>query len=270
MELVVVEGPVVVLVSGGVDSSLTAHLVKESGLTASYWFIDNGLQRKGEASKLRGMFSRIGIKVNVLNGRRDFLKVIKNCETGEEKRDAIGEALVKKAMDIADIEGSKNLVFGTIKNDLLVCENCSVTDLGRYKLVEPLRDMLKEDVIRLAKGYGLREFAKRQHFPGVGFAVRIEGKVTLQKLKLIGEITDFVEGVVQNFEADYYAYFPILLKTGNVLLRIVESDQGLEAKVGKLNQEQMNNLAGGIMKRFPVNRVFLDLTPKPLNYIEYM
>jgi GMP synthase PP-ATPase subunit len=263
-----VEGSVVVLVSGGVDSAVAGYMVKRSGIPAYYWFIDNGLQREGEAHNIQSRFAEIGIHVKVLNARKHFLGILKDCESGEEKRDAVGDALVRKAMKIANKEGTNALVFGTIKNDLLVCDSSTVTEMEGYNIIEPLRGMMKEEVIRHAKSFGLDGFTRRQHFPGVGFAIRIEGKVKLQKIKLISYITDFLEKQLEGC-SDYFAYFPVLLKDGNILLRIVESDHGLEAKVGKLTQSQLNSLATGIIRKFPVRRVFLDLTPKPLSYIEY-
>jgi len=269
----------VVFVSGGIDSAITALLTKRAlEDKAVYYFIDNGLQRKRERQRIKNLFKKIGINVKVFNGAKEFIQKVSVCASGSEKRDLIGNLLLEKALKIAKSESSKHLVFGTIKNDLMVCNENSESIPG-FKLVEPLRDYTKDEVIKFAKQLCLpEEFLEKQHFPGVGFAVRIEGNVTRKKLILVRDITEIVEKKVKELDLHkkLWAYFPFLLSTkveGKyvVVLRIVESDLGLMAEIPKISQRQLIELRDEIFNAKPeIGRVYLDLTPKPISLIELM
>ena len=272
-------GKAIVMVSGGVDSTITAVLSKKAlGKRAVFYFIDNGLQRRGERKRIKGLFKKIGIEVKIFDAANEFIRNVSDCTSGPEKRDLLADMLVDKALGISRTENSRHLIFGTIKNDLLVCDEYSDSITG-FKLIEPLKNLTKDKVIAIAKELGLPdELCIKQHFAGVGFAIRIEGNITKKKLTLIRDLTEIVEKKVQEMglHKNLWGYFPFLLSTkidGKyvVLLRIVESELGLMAEIPEINKKQLIELRDGILNRKPeVGRIFFDLTPKPVSLIELM
>ena len=268
-----------VFVSGGVDSAVTAALAKEAlGKNAVYYFIENGLQRKGESKRIRAIFRNIGIDVIIFNAREEFLQKLSGCITGPEKRDLLGNLLMEKAIQIAETEKARHLVFGTIKNDLMVCRE-DVDNIPGFELVEPLRGFTKDQAIKIAKCLRLpEELWTKQHFPGVGFAVRIDGKVTKGKLALVRNLTELVEATIREMGLDktLWGYFPFLLSKGvngkrAIALRLVESELGLMAEIPEINKRQLIELRDRIFRAKPeIERVYLDLTPKPIALIEWM
>lgn len=269
----------IVFVSGGVDSAVTAVLAKKAlEKKAVCWFIDNGLQRKGERKRIRGVFKRIGIEVKICSAGKECLEKLSGCAEGPEKRDLLGDLLVEKALEIAQNENSRHLVFGTIKNDLMVCrEDCE--SIPGFILVEPLEETTKDQAISIARKIGLpEELWQKQHFPGVGFAIRIEGEVTGKKLALIRDLTEIVENKVREIglHKKLWGYFPFLLANKAdgkqvVVLRLVESGLGLMAEIPEISKNQLIELRDEIFRRKPeIGRVYFDLTPKPVSLIEFM
>lgn len=268
----------VVFVSGGVDSAVTAYLAdKALKKNAVYYFIDNGFQRKNEEKHIKQLFRRMHIKANIFSAKSEFFKKVSNCRTGLEKRTAIGDLLIEKALEIAKSEKSKYLVFGTIKNDLMVC-NEDTQGIPGFTLVEPLRNHTKKKVVSLAKQLNLpKAFLEKQHFPGVGFAVRIEGKINKAKLKTISDLTEIVEREIAKIGLNkkLWAFFPFLLPSKAdgkfvVAVRLVESKDGLLADIPKISSKQLISLRNKILDyNKNITRVYFDLTPKPVSLIEY-
>jgi GMP synthase (glutamine-hydrolysing) len=269
----------VVMVSGGVDSAVAAVLAHRAlGGSARFHFIDNGLQRKGEKEKVADVFRSLGIEVSVSEDSSFFLKRISKAATGGRKRDILSYLLVRRALGIAHREHSRILVFGTIKNDLMVCD-CNSSTIPGFTLIEPLKDLEKEEVVRLAKSLDIPDvFTGRQHFPGVGFAVRVGGRLTRRKLILVRDLTEIVEDAVREagLNERLWGYFPFLLEKKSkekysVVLRIVQSQLGVTAEIPDIPINALITIRDEMLRRKPeIGRVYFDLTPKPVSLIEYM
>ena len=204
-----VGGDVIVGVSGGIDSTVTALLVHTAvGERAHAIFVDHGLFREGEPQQVVSLLSSLGVKVQVVDARERFLKRLEGVSDCEEKRRIVGEIFAEVfAEAVSRIPNAKYLAQGTLYPD--VVESGAVKGADRIKshhnvgglppwfkleLVEPLREFYKDEVRRIAKALGLPEEVVHRHpFPGPGLAVRIIGPFTWEKLEIVRKATKIVE-----------------------------------------------------------------------------
>lgn len=289
--------------SGGVDSSVVATLVYRAiGERLVCIFVNNGLLRQGEADHVSSLFSeRFGKSFRYVAAGRRFLSALKGVEDPEEKRKTIGhifiEVFEEEAKKLGDIPF---LAQGTLYPDVIE----SVSFVGpsatikthhnvgglpsnmRFKLIEPLRELFKDEVRRLGQELGLpRELIQRQPFPGPGLAIRVLGEVTEERLEILraADVIVLEEIKKAGLYEEVWQSFAILLpiKTVGVMgdersyenvvaLRVVESDDGMTANWVPLAPELLTRISNRISNEVRgVNRVVYDISSKPPATIEW-
>lgn len=295
---------VVLGLSGGVDSSVAALLThKAISKNLRCIFINNGLLRKDEPQQVRKVFtSMYHLNLYCKDGTKRFLTRLKGVTDPEEKRKIIGDEFVKMFEEEADkVKGVKFLAQGTLYPDVI--ESVSPTgapssrikshhNVGglpahmKLKLLEPLRDLFKDEVRQIGKELGLPlEIIYRQPFPGPGLAIRIIGEVTQERLDLLREVDRRVIEEIK--QADLYEQvwqsFAVLLPIKSVgvmgdertyenvvALRCVSSIDGMTADWVKLPYELLEKISNRIINEVKgVNRVVYDISSKPPATIEW-
>jgi len=287
----------IVALSGGVDSSVTAVLgFKALGEGLKAIFLEDGFMRIGEAERVRKVFSGIGIDVKVYDVQKEFLASLKGIRDAEEKRKAFRETFYRTFSKIARELGASVVLQGTIAADIVetaggvktqhnVLEQIGINPLEKYgfKIVEPLKELYKNQVRLVARELGLPdEIVNRRPFPGPGLSIRILGEVDEEKLSVVKNATLIVDEELADIKC--FQAFPVLLegratgvgedssrKYGCIIaLRIVESDDAMSAKYVKLDWNRLEKLRNKILKEVPgVTRVLYDITDKPPATIEF-
>jgi GMP synthase (glutamine-hydrolysing) len=289
--------------SGGVDSAVAALLVHEAvGDRLTCVFVDNGLLRKDEAAQVRERFARrLKLKVVFVDATRGFLARLRGVSDPERKRKIIGREFIAVFERAARRIGrARFLAQGTLYPDVI--ESTSVRgpsavikshhNVGglprrlRFKLVEPLRELFKDEVRAVGLRLGLdEEFVYRQPFPGPGLAVRCLGPVTRQRLDLLREADDIVVREVKaaGLYRALWQSFAVLLPVRSVgvmgddrtyqhavALRAVESADGMTADWARLPPELLGRISSRIVNEVRgVNRVVYDVSSKPPSTIEW-
>lgn len=287
----------IVALSGGVDSSVTAVLgFKAVGKNLRAVFLEDGFMRIGEAEKISRVFRNLGINVDVHNVQREFLTALKGIRDAEDKRKAFRDTFYKTFSRIAGQAGAKIILQGTIAADIVetaggvktqhnVLEQIGINPLEKYgfKIVEPLKELYKNQVRMVARELGLPdEIVNRRPFPGPGLAIRILGEVTEEKLSIIKKATAIVDDELEDVEC--FQAFPVLLEgraTGldrdstrkygyMIALRIVESEDAITAKYVRLDWTKLDGVRDMIIRNIPeVSRVLYDISDKPPATIEF-
>ncbi|MBT8342370.1 MAG: glutamine-hydrolyzing GMP synthase [Desulfatitalea sp.] len=295
---------VILGLSGGVDSSVTAMLIhKAVGSQLTCIFVDNGLLRKDEAAKLKKVFKEhLQLNIRFVNAGRQFLKALTQVSDPEKKRKIIGKVF----MDVFEaeankIKGAKYLAQGTLYPDIIESRSAfggptsvikSHHNVGglpkrmKLKLVEPLQYLFKDEVRKLGKQMGLSEdLVWRQPFPGPGLAIRIIGNVTTGRLKVLREVDAVLLEEIR--AAGYYRKlwqsFAVLLPLKSVgimgdsrtyenivAIRAVTSKDAMTADWAKLPHHLLGRISNRIINEVRgVNRVVYDISSKPPSTIEW-
>jgi GMP synthase (glutamine-hydrolysing) len=296
-------GRVICGLSGGVDSTVVALLLhRVIGDRLQCIFVNNGLLRRNEASQVVGLFSRhFNIPLIYVDAEEHFLKRLKGVTDPEEKRKKIGrEFIAVFEKEARKIGGVKYLAQGTLYPDVIesiswkgpsatIKSHHNVGGLPekmRLRLVEPLRELFKDEVRELGRELGLpSEVIHRQPFPGPGLAIRIVGEVNKERLEILRDADEIVmEEMRKNDLLDrVWQCFAVLLpiKTVGVMgdlrtyenvvaLRIVESQDGMTADWVKLPHQILEQMANRIINEVKkVNRVVYDISSKPPSTIEW-
>lgn len=283
----------VIALSGGVDSSVASVLVSEAiGDNLIAIFVDHGLLREGEAEYVQKAFEK-RLNFDCIDAKKEFLKELEGVEDPEEKRKIIGEIFIRVFEREAEKIDAKFLVQGTIAPDWIESEgkikshhNVALPHGLVLKLVEPIRELYKDEVRILGSKLGLPdEIVNRQPFPGPGLAVRVVGKLSEEKIEICRKANAIVEEEVkkEGLDATLWQYFAVLTNTkvtgvkGDirdygylVVLRMVESWDAMTANVPELPWEMIRTISARITAEVPeVTHVALSVSDKPPSTIEF-
>jgi len=283
--------------SGGVDSSLTTVLGHRAlGDRLKTVFVDNALMREGEPQRVVEAFTSLGIAVELVDARQEFLSALAGLTDPEEKRQAITDTFYSKVFSrLVKESDAKFLLHGTILTDIeetvagIKRQHNILAQIGidpqaafGYSVIEPLKTLRKDDVREVSMFLDLpAEISQRIPFPGPALATRIVGEVTPQRLETVRTATAIVEEELADSGA--FQYMAVLLNdcaTGIrenkrefgqiIVVRCIESTDARTATVTELGWDKLNRISKRITQINGVNRCLYDLTPKPPATIEYV
>ena len=287
--------------SGGVDSSVAATLLSKAiGKNLTCIFVDHGLLRKNEAEEVENVFANSEVNFIKIDAKKRFLDKLSGVTEPERKRKIIGEEFIRVFEEEAKKIGTVDyLVQGTIYPDVIesgtgignkIKSHHNVGGLPDYvdfkEIVEPLRDLFKDEVRQVGLELGLPEYLVfRQPFPGPGLAIRIIGEITEEKIKILQE-ADFIwrdEIAKAGLDRNINQYFAVLTNMRSVgvmgdertydyclALRAVETSDFMTANFSKIPYEILEKVSSKIVNEVKhINRVVYDITCKPPATIEW-
>ncbi|MBK5267741.1 MAG: glutamine-hydrolyzing GMP synthase [Acidimicrobiia bacterium] len=294
-------GQVVCGLSGGVDSSVAAALVQRAvGDQLTCIFVDHGLMRLGEGEQVEETFRR-NFPTNLIHIKAEdrFLAKLKGVTDPEEKRKAIGETFIRVFEEVAkDLSDAKFLVQGTLYPDVIesgtkdaakIKSHHNVGGLPddmQFELVEPLRDLFKDEVRAVGEELGLpEEIVQRQPFPGPGLGVRIIGEVTKERLDILRAadaivLEEIKRAGLYHIVWQSFGVLPAIRTVGvqgdgrtyayPLILRAVTSDDAMTADWARLPYEVLERISSRVINEVAgINRVAYDISSKPPATIEW-
>jgi len=301
---------VLLALSGGVDSSTLAFLLhKAIGDRLTCMFIDQGFMRKDEPERLLEIFQeQFHINVEYVDAADRFFQQIESVTDPEEKRRRIGHEFIRVFEEESERLGPFDyLAQGTLYPDVIESANTNIDpktgervavkikshhNVGglpknlRFKLVEPLRKLFKDEVRKVGRSLGLPDDIVRRHpFPGPGLAIRIIGDITQDRLEILREADAIVREEVRNQGRyhDFWQAFAVLLPVRTVgvmgdrrtyaypvVLRLISSEDGMTADWSRVPYDFLEIVSNRIVNEVRgVNRVVYDITSKPPGTIEW-
>ena len=282
--------------SGGVDSSAVTMLGHRAlGDRLKTYFIENGLMRKGEPEQIVSVFKKLGVTVEIVDAKDKFFKALKGVTDPEEKREAITQAFYKDVFGrLVKDSGAKYLLQGTILTDVdetvagikrqhNVFEQLGIDPQAAfgYKIIEPLVQIRKDGVRKVAETLGLPEsIYNRMPFPGPALSARVIGEVTPDKIALVREATAITEEELSDIKA--FQYMAILHNDRVTGMRDGKRDYGLQIEVRcwdsvdarrarptRIPFEKLEKLADRMVSEVPgVVSVTYNVTTKPPSTME--
>lgn len=293
---VVRDGLAINALSGGVDSSTVTILGhKALGDRLKTYFIENGLMREGEPQRVVSLFERLGVKVEIIDARKEFFEALKGLTDPEEKREAITQTFYRDVFGrVVKESGAKFLLHGTIYTDVeetvagIKRQHNILEQLGidtekvyGYKVLEPLVQLRKPAVREVAKALGLpEEICNRMPFPGPALTARVIGEVTQENIEIVRKATKIVEEELAKTKA--FQYFAILhpdrvtgMREGKrdygsqIEVRCWDSKDAVTASPTRLPYDILDKLAERITSEVPgIVNVTYNITKKPPSTME--
>ncbi|MDO5023131.1 MAG: glutamine-hydrolyzing GMP synthase [Eubacteriales bacterium] len=297
------DGSVLLGLSGGVDSTVTAALLyKAIGSRLHCVFVDHGFMRKGEPELVKKIFTEyFPVSLTCVDARQRFMDKLKDVNDPEKKRKIIGAEFIEVFKEEAKKLGKlDHFAQGTIYPDIiesgtagagkLVKSHHNVgglpKELGFTSLVEPLKYLFKPEVRKIGSALGLPdEFVLRQPFPGPGLSVRCLGILTPERVDLVRESDailreEIAKAGLQQFADQYFTVLPGIRSVGvkdgervfyeAIAIRAVKTTDFMTADWVYYPKELLNTISNRILNEVPgINRVLLDISPKPPASIEW-
>jgi GMP synthase (glutamine-hydrolysing) len=298
---IVGNGTAIIGLSGGIDSSVATFMAaKALGKRLLAIYVDHGFMRLGETECVETTFKNLGVNIVAVHAEDRFLKRLEGVVDPERKRKIIGEEFIRVFEEAARKIAADYLIQGTIYPDRIesgfrkhsdtIKTHHNVGGLPEkieFKaIIEPLRDLYKDEVREVAKIMGLpNELVNRQPFPGPGLAVRMIGELTKDRLDLLRKadkiVTDEIE--TAGLGECLWQYFAVLTETKStgvkgdsraygftIAVRIVESKEAMTAGFARIPYEVLEKISTRITNELPqVTRVVYDITHKPPATIEW-
>jgi GMP synthase (glutamine-hydrolysing) len=295
-----VEGKAIIACSGGVDSTAAAVLASRAlGANLLAVYVDNGLMRKGESEQVASMLEKEAVIYRIIDAADEFLSALAGVTDPEKKRRIIGGKFIDVFEREAKTFGAECLIQGTIAPDWIESGGKlrdrikshhnvgGLPDVMKLKLVEPLRDLYKDEVRQVARVLGVT-VSERQPFPGPALAVRVMGEVAREKVALVREACSIVEEEIEKAAKAGsmslpWQYFAMLLDTRSVGvqgdlrvygytvgIRAVDSVDGMTASYSKIPHDILETISVRLTNEIKgINRVVYDISNKPPATIEW-
>ena len=292
---------VISAISGGVDSSVSSVLVARAvGNKLSSFIVDTGLMRKDEVKLILPNLKKLGVKPKIIDASKLFFKKLKGVKNPERKRKIIGKTFI----ELFEIEAKKSkaefLVQGTLYPDVI--ESVSISgpsavikshhNVGglpkkmNLSLIEPLRDLFKDEVRVLGKSLGIeKDLIGRHPFPGPGLAIRILGEVTPERVKILQEADSIYVNILKEknlYDIIWQAFCVLIpIKTVGVMgdertyentiaIRAVNSTDGMTASWSRIPYDVLDLISSEIINSVKgINKVVFDISNKPPSTIEW-
>ncbi|MCW4022613.1 MAG: glutamine-hydrolyzing GMP synthase [Candidatus Bathyarchaeota archaeon] len=295
------KGTAIIGLSGGIDSSVATFMAaKAIGERLLAIYVDHGFMREGETEYVESTFKKHGVNIIAIRAKDRFMKRLGGIVDPETKRKIIGEEFIRVFEEAAKKISADYLIQGTIYPDRIesgfrkhsdtIKTHHNVgglpDDIEFKAIIEPLRDLYKDEVREVAKIMGLPdELVHRQPFPGPGIAVRVMGELTEEKVEVARKadkiVTDEIE--VAGLGTKLWQYFAVLTQTKStgvkgdsraygytIAVRIVESKEAMTAGFARISYDILERISTRITNELPkVTRVVYDITHKPPATIEW-
>tara|TARA_B100001248_G_scaffold90706_1_gene67130 strand:- start:73475 stop:75004 length:1530 start_codon:yes stop_codon:yes gene_type:complete len=292
---------VISAISGGVDSSVSSVLVARAiGTKLNSFIVDTGLMRKNEVKLILPNLKKLGVNPKIINASKLFFTRLKGIKNPEKKRKIIGKTFIELFEKEAKRTKANFLVQGTLYPDVI--ESVSISgpssvikshhNVGglpknmKLSLVEPLRDLFKDEVRVLGKSLGIeKDLISRHPFPGPGLAIRILGEVTEERVKILQEADDIYTRILKEkklYDQIWQAFCVLIpIKTVGVMgdertyentiaVRAVNSTDGMTASWSRIPYDILDLISSEIINSVKgINKVVFDISNKPPSTIEW-